>query len=116
MIAKYDLAYIENPPTFDFFGWLCHAQSLGATEIVVDDSNPRDAKYLPHVIQERIRSIIIPGAAFAGLPARRGSDGELAASTSMRELAKYPHFRRLVSIKRPMAIDYTVTIRQQSHN
>lgn len=74
MIARYDLS--RQIAGFDFFHWLLYVQSLGATEIVIDTSRPKFDKWDCWTTGRRIRSIILPGPALAGLPCRIGTDGE----------------------------------------
>ncbi len=112
MIARYDLS--RQIAGFDFFHWLLWVQSLGATEIVIDDHNPKTDKWGAVTVRRRIETIIKPGPALAGLPMRVGSDGETRRGY-LAELLKSARagnpIKRLRSVLPAGNNRYTVTLR-----
>ena len=113
MIARYDLS--RQIAGFDFFHWLLWVQSIGATEIVIDDRAPKTDKWDAATVRRRIETVIKPGPALAGLPWRVGADGEThrgyLAELLQAARAGKP-IRRLRTIRPPGVDRYTVTLRK----
>ncbi len=112
MIFRYDLS--RQIAGYDFFHWLIYVQMMGATGIVIDTSNVRASKWSMHTTMRRVKSIILPGPALAGLPCRLGRDGKTCDGylRAFLDLAKArPTFRRLKSVLPAGKDRYTVTIR-----
>lgn len=112
MIFRYDLSC--QIAGFDFFHWLLYVQSIGATEIVIDTSRIRASKWDRETTRRRIGSIILPGAALAGLPCRTGTDGtvKLGYLGALLESARRgKRIWRLRSVLPPGPHRYTVTLR-----
>lgn len=116
MIARYPLG--EYVASFDFFDWLVMVKAKGATEIVFDVSRIKTTKWPEHVVRERLRSILEPGPALAGLPYRFGGDGDPVVSPHMREIVTWVRgggsFDRLRSVEAPERHRYTVTLRNDA--
>jgi len=112
MIAVYRLS--DQSPSFEFFFWLVYVVAKGATEIVIDPSNPKTSKMSVDDINTYLESVVIPGAAFAGVPIKikAGANGIVCSAQEMLPWAKAGgQFKRLVSVKPPGKAPYTVTIR-----
>ena len=114
MIAVYRLR--ERLVGFEFFIWLVQVKAAGATEIVLDPSNPKRKKlWREGSVEEKFNSIVVPGSLLAGLPFRIGQhEGGLDATP--REIVAQVRdgftFDRLRTVKRPVHCDYTVTLRK----
>ena len=112
MIAVYDMSrYLAS---FEFFSWLVMVQADGATSVCIDDSCPKLKNFTREDVAERVRSIIEPGSALAGLPwFRQQRKTPLVAIAS--QLGSWyrsgRRFRRLRSPKPPVTCDFTVTLR-----
>jgi|SRR5262245_61061 len=112
MIAVYRLS--DQSASFEFFFWLCYVVARGARETICDISNPKTTKMSQQDIDLYLESVIIPGAAFAGVPisVQTGAHGMTA---SARDLLPYVRaggqFKRLETVKPPGTAPYTVTLR-----
>src|SRR5262245_36495184 len=112
MLAVYRLS--DQSASFEFFFWLVYVVAKGATEIVIDPSNPKISKMSLKDIGLYLESVILPGAAFAGVPisVKAGVKGMTA---SARDLLPYVRaggkFKRLESVKSCVNVSYTVTLR-----
>jgi hypothetical protein len=113
MRARYDLSQFITG--YDFFTWLVQVRELGALEVVIDDYKPKALKWPMQKVRERIESIIVPGAALAGLPSYKGREGPTLADTHLRHLVDYCRrgnkFTPLKSVEPPRNDRYTVTLR-----
>lgn len=114
MIARYDFS--AQVASFDFFTWLVHVQSLGATEIVLDTTKFRLSKWDIDEAWKRYHSVIEEGSALAGLPSREGTDGEVFGSHNLKDIAALPTFNRLRTVLPKKNARYTVTLRRSTHN
>ena len=114
MRALYDLA--RKIPSFDFFSWLVMAKALGASKIVIDASYPKTDKWPELQVMERVRSILLPGAALAGLPVVEGANGEDVAGARIEDLVQFMavgrRIERLRTVLQPGMARYTVTLRK----
>src|SRR5215475_228213 len=112
MIAVYRLC--DQSPSFEFFFWLVLVVAKGATEIVVDPTNPKISKMSLDDIDLYVKSVVIPGADFAGVPIKikTGVQGMVCSAQEMMPWARAGgQFKRLISVKPPGKAPYTVTIR-----
>jgi hypothetical protein len=112
--ARYDFS--TATASFDFFTWLVHVQRLGADEIVFDTRRFRTTKWDAAEARRRYETIIKPGMALAGMSWREGTDGRAVGTHHLGDLARLGGFRRLRSVKPPLAVRYTVTLRRNAHN
>lgn len=112
MIARYDLS--KRLTTFDFFTWLVHVQTLGATSVVFDERTIKSTKWDINESQRRVGNILKPGCAFAGMPYSTGCAGVDVGSHMLQNLFGKP-FRRLRTVKPKGVERYTVTIRDTFH-
>lgn len=100
--------------SFEFFNWLVMVQADGATEIAFDVRDPKLKNFTRESVEERFRSILEPGPALAGLPSRLGADSGGPRPAPIDLIPWWNsgrRFRRLRTVKPPVACDYTVTIR-----
>lgn len=112
MIARYDLSW--QIAGFDYFYWLLWVQSMGATEIVIDDRRCKTLKWDAAITRRRVETLIKPGAALAGLKCRTGSDGRMHKGYLDALLSAARRGRkiwRLRSVLPPGPHRYTVTLR-----
>ena len=117
LIARYDLK--KRLTTFDFFTWLVHVQTLDATEVVFDERTIKSTKWDIEESQRRIKNILKPGCAFAGMPFRSmhgfgPCTGDDIGSHMLQGLVGKP-FRRLRTVKPRGSARYTVTLRETRH-
>lgn len=119
LIAYYSL--LEYLPSYDFFSWLVQVKAAGAVEVVLDRRAKEKSKYSEAEAHRRFESILLPGAALAGLPCREESKEELSTKPhpDMRNLIEWIRagntFERLRSVI-PVAQDgprFTMTLRRQ---
>jgi hypothetical protein len=113
MKARYSLS--THIASFDFYSWLVLVKAAGATEIVFDTARPKTTKWPADIVLRRYESIIAPGPALAGLPSRKGTDGEPVVNPHMRFLVEHSRagrrFERLRTVLPAGAARYTVTLR-----
>lgn len=109
VIAKYDLKH--QGANFEFSMWLVLVVAKGATEIVIDKSNPKTSKIPLNLVMQRVESILIPCCALAGMNYRFGTDEGIVARAPEFLDWKKP-FNRLTSVKGAADATYTVTIRK----
>src|SRR5262245_19253283 len=112
MIAVYRLS--DQSASFEFFFWLVLVVARGATEIVVDPSNPKTSKMSMDDISRYLRSVIVPGAALARVPLsiKAGVGGMTASARDLIPWVRAGNsFKRLESVKPPGNAKYTVTLR-----
>ena len=112
MIAVYRLS--DQSASFEFFFWLVMVVAKGATEIVVDPTNPKISKMSIDDVHRYVESVVVPGAAFAGVPitVAAGVKGMVCSAQEMLPWARAGgQFRRLESVKPPGKAPYTVTLR-----
>jgi hypothetical protein len=111
-VAVYRLS--DQSPSFEFFFWLVLVVARGATEIVVDPSNPKTSKMSTDDIELYINSVVIPGAGFARVPISVKT-GVRGMTCSAQDLLPWVRaggtFKRLESVIAPMKAPYTVTMR-----
>ena len=112
----YDLS--RELVSFDFYGWLVRVKALGATEITFDTSAQLVSLWAPEIRRRRFETIIAPGPALLGLPAREGIDGQRLSVGCSRlghlvKAAKAHSLPRLKSVWPAATAKYTVTLRQQ---
>ena len=113
MRALYDLK--RHIASFNFFEWLLLAQVKGARHIVFNTHNPKAAKWPIDQVQRRIQSILLPGAALAGLTHSIGSVGEYVGEPSGAlavEAWRSGKMKRLFSPKPKGNERYTITLRK----
>lgn len=114
MRALYDLSNYLT--TFNFYEWLIQAKGRGATKVVFDIRNIRGDKWDKDHATERFWSICHPGPALAGLEAEIGEVGIDIAKPGGEEILRYwrsgEPFHRLKSVKPPVPVEYTVTLRK----
>lgn len=112
VLARYAAA--EQIASFDFYPWLVLMKAKGATKIVIDRSQPKINKFPVPEVALRFESIIEPGPALAGLPMRFGDSRPHVAGSAF-ELFPWvgagKPIERLHSIKEPVDVKYTVTLR-----
>ena len=114
MIAAYRLR--ERLVGFEFFLWLVMVKAAGATEIVLDPSNPKTKNlWRPGSVAEKFSSVVVPGAALAGLP-HRIDQHEGGLNATPNQIVAWSRagntFDRMTSVKPPAKCDYTVTLRK----
>lgn len=94
------------------------AKALGATEIVIDPTDARSDKWPRDAVMRRLESILLPGAEFAGLPSRLGTDGDVLDHPDISRLIAFVRgggkIERLRSVLPPGESKYTVTLRKTS--
>jgi len=117
MTFCYDLS--EELCSFDFFGWLVQAMAAGASAVTFDLSRVSNSSRAT----QKFRTILAPGPALAGLPARIGNDGNRLRIGSSRMGALVYFVRdahtplpRLISPVPAVKCRYTITLRRQITN
>src|SRR4029077_16573454 len=113
VIARYDLRHQQA--TFEFFNWLVLVAAKGANKICIDISNPKTSKIPRDMVMQRYESILVPGCALAGLYLKP-NNATPQVSARAPELFDwvmagnpFPRFR---SVKPPVDVKYTVTLRK----
>lgn len=113
MIAKYDLRH--QSATFEFFNWLVLVAAKGATKIIIDKTQAKTKKIPRDMVMQRHDNILVPGCALAGLPYCR-IDANPQVTGRAPELLDWVNagnsFPRLLSVKKPVDVKYTVTLRK----
>lgn len=119
LTARYDLS--KRLTTFDFFTWLVHVQTLGATEILFDERRIFSTKWDIAEAEQRVRKVLKPGCAFAGLP-YRSVQGFFGLNDLGQDIGSHmlqnlfgKSFRKLQTVKPNGSARYTVTMRQTRH-
>lgn len=115
MQAVYDLS--RYPANFNFVEFLVAAATLGANHVVFDDRNGYRAKFKKWETEERVRSILEPACALAGM-SFSWNDAEDDAidpgyhiSAVIRAHEAKGRLEKLQSVLPPAKARYTVTIR-----
>jgi len=117
MIATYSLS--DKLPSFEFFSWLVMVQSAGATKICFDIDKPKlkNKSFSLADISKRFFSILCPGPALAGMDYHIGdtpTDVDAVAAAFQKWYEAGNRFKRLKTVKPPVACKYTVTIRDNA--
>lgn len=117
MKAYYDLS--KKPATFNFIAWLCHAKTLGATEVVFDVSKGFQKKKFPEAVARQMyENVLQPACELWGLPFSEGVDGDFSPSYFHQDVIQT--YCRIGRIEKPYSVvgpyDYTVTIRDSIRN
>jgi hypothetical protein len=107
-------ARFHYSPSFDFFHWLVMVKAKGCTEVVIDDRMNK-TKWIGEAALERVKSIIIPGAALAGLKCSKGNAGRRHKGICLQDLVEFwnsgKRFTRLKSVLPAGNAQYTITLR-----
>lgn len=115
--ALYDMGAPRALSTYDFFTWLVHEHTRGATEIVFQVERFVSTKWPVAEAKRRFENYIRPGPDLIGLPSRIGTDGDRGGSHQVPDLmALGKPFKRLTSVFAPASERYTVTLRNTFHN
>ena len=113
MNALYDLSrYITS---FNFFEWLLYAQIRGATHVVFNAQSFKVAKWPAEQVLRRFESILLPGAALAGMTHSMGTVGqEFGNPSGALAVAAWRsgRMKRLHTVKPAGKERYTVTLRK----
>lgn len=113
MNALYDLS--RHIASFNFFEWLLFAQTKGATHVTFNQRAPKAVKWPADQVERRFHSILLPGAALAGMTHSMGTVGEAIGNPSGTlavEAWKSGRMRRLRSVLPAGKERYTVTLRK----
>lgn len=113
----------KSPANFNFVEFLVAAKTLGATEIVFDDTNGYRNKYSDDETKLRMKSILEPACALAEISFRYGSpktgdaiDCGYGLKAPVKAYKKMGWIYKLKSLKTPKKCKATVTLRNQKTN
>ena len=113
MNALYDLS--RCIASFNFFEWLLLAQVRGADHVVFNAQHIKASKWPRHITEQRLKSILLPGPALAGMTHSMGDVGDPIGAPSGAlavEAWRSGRMRRLQSVKPAGTERYTVTLRK----
>jgi hypothetical protein len=115
--AYYNLA--RQTVTYNFVTWLVHAKTLGATEVVFDDSQGiGDWKFSPPTAKQMFENVVLPACELWEMPYSFGTKGDITPSYLDKYLIEtYHKVGRIAKPKLlPGSVRYTVTIRDSIRN
>lgn len=120
MEAVYRL--IKAPANFNFVEYLVCVKTLGASEIVLDDTEGYRKKYTPEETRIRMESIVEPACDLAGVTFRYGKakEGAIESGYGVNRVHKTflqkGFIAKLKTVKPPVKNKATVTIRNQNRH
>lgn len=108
------------PASFNFLEFLVAAKTYGATEIVLDVSHGHTLKYTLKETEQRVKSIVEPCCALAGLPFVYGKtapgmiDCGYHFAVPVKAWKDCGWLAKLKSVKPSKVVQYTVTLRNST--
>lgn len=109
----------NSPASFNFVEFLVAAKTLGATEIVLDDTKGYSPKFSPEETARRMKSIVEPACVLAEVAFRYGEPKTqnpincgYGLHAPMKAFKKTGSIAKLKAVK-PRACEATVTLRNQ---
>jgi hypothetical protein len=105
----------QYPANFNFLDHLVASKTLGATEMLFNDSDGYKAKFTKEETARRMQSILEPACALAGMDYEygegQGIDPGYHISNVLRVFRQVGKLEKLKSVKEPVKCKYTITIR-----